>query len=128
MDWQSTGKLILRIMVGGLLLFHGVDKILHGIGFIEGLMKVQGLPKYLAFGVYIGEVLAPVMLLIGWRSRWWAAIVAFNMAVAIYLVHLKSIWALGAHGSWALETPVLYLMGALAILCLGSGKYALSAD
>jgi len=50
------------------------------------------------------------------------------MAVAIYLVHLKSIWALGAYGSWALETPVLYLMGALAILCLGSGKYALSAD
>jgi putative oxidoreductase len=36
MDSQSIGKLILRIMVGGLLLFHGADKVLHGIGFIEG--------------------------------------------------------------------------------------------
>ena len=128
MDWQSVGKLILRIMVGGLLLFHGVDKIVHGIGFVEGLMRVQGLPEYLAFGVYIGEVLAPVMLLLGWRSRWWAGIIAFNMAAAIYLVHLKSVLALGAHGSWALETPALYLLGALAILFLGSGKYAISAD
>jgi putative oxidoreductase len=128
MDSQSVGKLLLRLMVGGLLLFHGVDKILHGIGFIENMMRMQGLPEQVAFGVYIGEVLAPVMLLLGWRSRWWAGIIALNMAAAIYLVHLKSILTLGAHGSWALETPVLFLMSALAITFLGSGKYALTKD
>ncbi len=128
MDSQSIGKLLLRIMVGGLLLFHGIDKILHGIGFVESLMKVHGLPEQAAFGVYIGEVLAPVMLLLGWRSRWWAGIIAFNMAAAIYLVHLKSILTLGAHGSWALETPALFLMSALAIMFLGSGRYAVSKD
>ena len=115
-------------MVGGLLLFHGVDKVIHGIGFIEKLMIVQGLPDYTAFGVYIGEVLAPVLLILGWRSRWWASIIAFNMAAAIYLVQLKSFFALGAHGSWALETPMLFLLGALAIAFLGSGKYAVSSD
>jgi len=127
-DSQSVGKLILRLMVGGLLLFHGVDKVIHGIGFIEKLMIVQGLPDYTAFGVYIGEVLAPVLLILGWRSRWWASIIAFNMAAAIYLVQLKSFFALGAHGSWALETPMLFLLGALAIAFLGSGKYAISSD
>lgn len=115
-------------MIGGLLLFHGVDKILHGIGFIENLLKVQGLPYYLAFGVYVGEILAPLLLLIGWRSRWWAGLIAFNMAVAIYLVHAKSFLALGSHGSWSLETPMLFLLGALAITFLGSGKYAVSSD
>ncbi|MEA3491080.1 MAG: DoxX family protein [Campylobacterota bacterium] len=128
MDSQSIGKLILRIAIGGLLLFHGVDKILHGIGYIESLLKIEGLPPYLAFGVYVGEILAPLMLLVGWRSRWWASIIAFNMAVAIYLVHSKSLLTLGSHGSWSLETPVLFLMGALAIIFLGSGKYAISKD
>ena len=128
MDSQSIGKLILRVMVGGLLLFHGTDKVLHGIGFIEGMMKVQGLPSYVALGVYVGEVLAPLLLLLGWRSRWWAGIIAFNMAAAIYLVHSKSFFTLGAHGSWSLETPMLFLLGALAIAFLGSGKYAVSSD
>lgn len=128
MDSQSIGKLILRIMVGGLLLFHGADKVLHGIGFIEGLMKIQGLPIYVALGVYVGEVLAPLMLMLGWRSRWWAGIIVFNMAAAIYLVHSKSFFVLGTHGSWALETPILFLLAALAITFLGSGKYAISRD
>ncbi len=128
MDSQSLGKLILRVMVGGLLLFHGVDKMLHGVGFIEGMMKVQGLPTYVAFGVYIAEVLAPLILLLGWRSRWWAGIIAFNMAIAIYLAHSKSLFTLGSHGSWSLETPMFFLLGALAIVFLGSGKYAISGD
>ncbi len=128
MDSQSLGKLILRIMVGGLLLFHGMDKVLHGVGSIEVIMKVQGLPTYVTFGVYVAEILAPLMLLLGWRSRWWGGIIAFNMAVAIYLVHSKSFFTLGAHGSWSLESPMFFLLGALAIIFLGSGKYAISGD
>ena len=115
-------------MVGGLLFFHGADKVIHGIGFIEKLMMIQGLPKYTAFGVYVGEVLAPVFLILGWRSRWWAGIIVLNMAAAIYLVQLKSFFVLGTHGSWALETPMLFLLGALAIAFLGSGKYAIAKD
>ena len=128
MDSQSIGKLILRIMVGGLLLFHGVDKVLHGVGFIESLLKIEGLPIYLAFGIYVGEILAPILLIIGWKSRWWAAIITFNMAVAIYLVHSKTLLTLGGHGSWSLETPMLFFMSSLAIVFLGSGKYAISRD
>lgn len=115
-------------MVGGLMLFHGIDKLIHGISFIEGMLKAQGLPHYLAFGVYIGEILAPIFVLIGWRSRWWAGIIVFNMVAAIYLSHAKSLFALGAHGSWSIETPMMFLLGALAISFLGSGKYAVSAD
>lgn len=128
MDLESVGKLILRLMVGGLLFFHGIDKITHGIGFIEGILKVRELPAYIANGVYIGEILAPVLLLLGWRSRWWAGVIALNMIIAIYLVHTKVVFTLGAHGSWALETPMMFLLGALSILFLGSGRYAISKD
>lgn len=127
-DSQSIGKLILRIMVGGMLLFHGVDKLSHGIGFIEKLVAMQGLPSFVAYGIYAGEILAPILLLLGWYSRLWGAIIAFNMAAAIYLVHSKSLFALGDHGAWAIELPMLFMLGALAITFLGSGKYAIKAD
>jgi len=128
MDSQSIGKLLLRVLVGGLLLFHGVDKILHGITFIENSMKMQELPYYIAYGVYIGEVLAPVMLIIGWKSRWWASIVVVNMATAIYLTQLKSFLSLGAYGAWSWEVPIFYLVGALSIVFLGGGRYSVSRD
>ena len=125
---ENIGKLVLRLMVGGMMLFHGIDKALHGITFIEGLVKKQGLPEMLAYGVYVGEILAPIFLIIGWKSRIWAGVIAFNMVVAIYLTKMGSLVKLGAHGAWAVEVPMFYLLSALAIALLGSGKYAVMRD
>lgn len=125
---ENIGKLILRIMLGGMMLFHGIDKALHGVGFIKGLVAGQGLPEFLAYGVYVGEILAPLFLLLGWKSRLWAAVIAINMAVAIYLTNLKGLITLGAHGAWGAEVPMFYLLSALAVMLLGSGKYAIMRD
>ena len=125
---ENIGKLILRLMVGGMMLFHGIDKALHGITFIKGLLKMQGIPEMLAYGVYVGEILSPIFLIIGWKSRIWAGVMVFSMAVAIYLTKLGSFLSIGAHGSWALELPMFYLLSALAIVLLGSGKYAVERD
>ena len=125
---ENIGKLILRIMLGGLMLFHGVNKLQHGIGFIKGLVAAQGLPEVLAYGVYVGELLAPVLLILGWRSRIWAGLIAVNMLVVIYLTQLGAFLKLGAHGSWAVELQMFYLLSALAIAFLGSGKFALRRD
>jgi len=115
-------------MLGGLMLFHGVYKVQHGIGFIKGLMVAQGLPEILAYGVYLGEIIAPVLLILGWRSRIWASLIAVNMLVVIYLTQLGAFLKLGAHGSWAVELQMFYLLSALAIAFLGSGKFALRRD
>jgi len=125
---ESIGKLILRLMVGGMLLFHGVDKALHGITFIKGMLKVHGLPEVLMYGIYVGEILAPIFLIIGWMSRVWAGVIVINMAMAIYLTHLSKLWKLGDHGAWAVELPMFYLLSALVIVLIGSGKYAVSRD
>ena len=125
---ENIGKLILRIMLGSLMLFHGVNKMQHGINFIKGLVTAQGLPEVLAYGVYAGEVLAPVLLILGWRSRIWAGLIAVNMLVVIYLTQLGAFLKLGAHGSWAVELQMFYLFSALAIVFLGSGKFALRRD
>ena len=125
---EHIGKLVLRFMVGGLMLFHGINKVIHGVGFIKGLVVAQGLPEVLAYGVYVGEILAPLLLIFGWKSRLWAGIIAFNMAVAIYLTHMSAFFKLGGHGAWALELPMFYMLSALAIVFLGSGKYAIVRD
>jgi hypothetical protein len=35
---------------------------------------------------------------------------------------------LGAHGAWGMETPMFYLLSALAVMLFGSGKYAIMRD
>lgn len=125
---DHLGKLLLRLMLGGMMLFHGIDKALHGIGFIKGMIQTQGLPELLAYGVYMGEILAPIFMIIGWKSRIWAGVMVMNMAVAIYLTKLNVLFKLGEHGAWAVEIPMFYLLGALSIVLLGSGKYAIMRD
>ncbi len=126
MNRDDIAKLLLRLMVGGLLIFHGVDKMINGISFIQSLMQVHKLPMFLAYGVYVGELLAPLFLIVGWKSRIWAGIIAFNMVAAIYLVHAKSIFTIGEHGALAIESALMYLVASVAILLLGEGKYAIS--
>jgi putative oxidoreductase len=125
---ENIGKFILRCMLGGLMLFHGIDKALHGIGFIKGLVKGQGLPEFLAYSVYVGEIVAPLFLILGWKSRFWAGVVAVNMAVVIYLTQFKGLFTLVVHGAWGMEIPIFYLLSALAVMFLGSGKYAIMRD
>ena len=125
---EHIGKLILRIMLGGLMLFHGGNKLQHGIEFIKGLVVAQHLPEFLAYGVYVGEILAPILLILGWRSRIWAGIIAVNMLVVIYMTQLGAFMKLGAHGSWSVELQMFYLLSALAIAFLGSGKFAITRD
>ncbi len=125
---EHVGKLLLRLMVGGMMLFHGIDKAVNGIAFIKGLVSKQGLPEVLAYGVYVGEILAPLFLIIGWRSRLWAWVIVLNMIVAIYLTKLNVLFSIGDHGAWAIELPMFYLLSAFVIALIGSGKYAVTRD
>ncbi|PHS35656.1 MAG: GntR family transcriptional regulator [Sulfurovum sp.] len=125
---DNIGKLLLRLMLGGMMLFHGIDKALHGIAFLKGIMHVHGLPEALAYGVFVGEILAPIFLIIGWQSRVWAGVIVVNMAFAVYLTQWSAMLKLGEHGAWAVETPMFYLLSALVVMFLGSGKYAIIRD
>ncbi len=115
---------ILAFTVGFLLLFHGVDKILNGIDFIEEMLENFGVPyaKYVAYGVFIGEVIAPIMLIINRYVKIAGGIVALNMLVAIFLAHKESIFTLSEHGGWSIELQMLYLIGGLALF-FSNGKW-----
>jgi len=122
----DLGLLILRLSLGGLMLFHGIAKVMHGIGGIQGMLSSKGLPSFLAYGVYVGEVIVPILLILGFRTRIAALIFAFNMFVAMLLAHSGDIFSLSKHGGWAVELIALFLFGAIALFFTGGGKYGLS--
>jgi putative oxidoreductase len=127
---DAVGKLLLRLTVGGLMLFHGISKLFNPgtVGFIGSKLAEAGLPEALAYGVYIGEVVAPLMIIVGLLSRAGAALIVINMLFAIILVHAGDLFALTEHGGWRLELQGFYLLGSLAIVFLGSGRYAWKPD
>ena len=122
---ESLGKLILRLTVGILLLFHGVHKLLTGIGFIEQMVSVHHLPSMLAYGVYLGEILGPLLVILGVFTRIGAALIVINMIAAVLLAGMGQLVALGPMGGYALELEAFYLFGAVAIFLLGAGGLSL---
>lgn len=57
---EDAGKLLLRLAVGGLMLFHGLHKLLDGVDGISGMLVAKGLPGFIAYGVLGGKWLPPV--------------------------------------------------------------------
>ncbi|WP_157264041.1 DoxX family protein [Azohydromonas aeria] len=121
---EDTGKLVLRVALGVLVLMHGIAKVISGPGSALGLLAKAGLPTELAYGVYIGEVVAPMLLIAGLFTRAAALIVVINMLFAIGLAHMAQLGQLTKTGGWALELQGMYLFGALAVALLGAGRYS----
>ncbi|MDE2367162.1 MAG: DoxX family protein [Betaproteobacteria bacterium] len=127
---DNLGKLILRLTVGILILFHGVFKLLHpeSLESISKMLAAINLPQPVAYGVLVGEVIAPIMVIVGFYSRIGALLISGNMIFALLLAHRAQLFTLTANGGWALELQGFYLFSGLAVLFLGSGRLALKPD
>lgn len=123
---NDLGLLILRITVSVLMFLHGISKFGGSLEFIKGMLAEKGIPDFIAYGVLVGEILAPIAILIGFRTRIAAAIYAFNCLVAILIAHSSEIFSMGEHGGWALELLGLYFFGALTLFFTGAGNIAVS--
>jgi len=120
----DTGRLLLRVGLGVLILLHGIAKVMNGIGpILEGVEKA-GLPRDFGYLVYVGEVVAPILLIVGFLTRPAALVIAINMAFAVYLVHASQLFTLTKQGGWALELQGMYFLAAVAIALLGAGRYS----
>ena len=123
---DDVGKLILRLTLAVLVLFHGVAKITSGIGPIEGMVTGAGLPSFVAYGVYLGEILGPILVLVGFYARIGALLIVANMLFALVLAHRDDLMALSPHGGWALELQGFFLLTALAVVFLGPGRASMN--
>src|SRR5271157_2743030 len=100
---RDIGKLILRVTVGGLLLFHGVSKLINGIAWMAGPLSASHLPFFIAYGLYVGEIVAPLLIILGVWTRPAALVIVFNMFMAIVLVSHARMASISPGGGWGIE-------------------------
>lgn len=122
---DDLGKLLLRLVLGILILLHGIAKITAGPAFIISAVTSAGLPAAFGYLVYVGEVLAPVLLIVGIWTRPAALVIAGNMVFAIFLVHMKQLTSINQQGGWELELQGMFLVTALALVFLGAGRFSI---
>jgi putative oxidoreductase len=123
---DDIGKLVLRLTLGILMLLHGIAKMRYGVSGIEGMVTGHGLPGFLAYGVFIGEVLAPLLVILGFYARIGGLLMAGNMVVAIALAHSSQLFSIGKSGGWELELQGFFLFTAIVVALIGPGKFSIN--
>src|SRR5215831_15191304 len=91
-EMQKWGIALLRVAVGIVLFAHGAQKLFgFGISGTAGFFAHAGIPlPVLSAILSIGaEFLGGFVLILGLFTRLAAAVLVFNMAVAVVAVHLK---------------------------------------
>lgn len=125
---RDTGLLLLRCTIGILIVFHGFANMNSNYAYIKSLLNGIGMPEFLAYGGFIGEIIAPIIVVIGYKARLGSLIIAFFFLIAIFLGHSSDIFSLNQFGGWGIELQALYLFGSMTIFLVGAGKFALSTN
>lgn len=84
---NDLGLLLLRLTVGGLMLFHGIAKAMGGYVFVAAMLVERGLPSGLVWLSVAAELLCSLMIVLGLYTRAAAVVMAGNMVVAVFMAH-----------------------------------------
>lgn len=125
---ENLGIFILRLAIPFTMLIYGINKVIDGTGFIGSLLEQYGLPKIMANGIFVGEIVAPLMLMIGFRTRLAGLIFSFNCFMAIVMAQSQNIFKLNEFGGWSIDLLFIYLIAGIVFYLSGGGHYALSTS
>lgn len=119
--------LVLRVSIGLLMLLHGVSKLGPNFEIVNKMVFDNGLPYVFSYAVFAGEIIAPLMLITGFRTRMAAVVFAINCVTAIALAHSANLFSLTPYGGWKEELLGLYLFGAISLFFTGGGRFSVSS-
>ena len=126
---ERLAVLILRLFLGFAFMMHGSQKLLGafgggGVSGVAGMMGKLGIEPSLlwAWVVSITEFVGGVCLFFGFLTRFWAAGLVIDMAVAIVKVNLVNGFFAGKNG---VELPLTFGVIALVILLTGPGSMSM---
>ena len=110
---------ILRILPSAFLLTHGIPKFQRLIAGNTEFGNPLGIGEApTLFLAVLAEFLCPILLIIGFKTRWAAIPPAITMAVAAFMVHAADPFGVK-------EKPLLFLVFFILIFMLGPGKYSI---
>lgn len=116
----SIALLILRVVIGGMMLTHGLGKLtmLFGNGPIQFLDPLGiGLIASLVLAVF-AEVICSIFLIFGVATRFSAISLSITMFIAAFIVHANDDFAVK-------EMALLYLLIYVVLAIVGAGKYSI---
>jgi putative oxidoreductase len=123
---EDVGKLILRLTVACLMIFHGIAKVKGGIGWMGPMLASHHIPAFVGYGVYVAEIVVPILLIVGIYTRLAALVIAFDMFMAIVLVIQGKVFEVNPRsGGLGGEIELFYLLASVAIFFLGAGRLSL---
>lgn len=123
----DLAALVLRLTLGAVLLAHGLLKLVvfTPAGTAAFFDKI-GLPGPLAYLVIAAELVAGLAIIVGWRTRLFAAVIA-PILFGSALPHMPNGWVFSAAGGgW--EYSAFLGLTAIALALLGGGRYAVGAE
>jgi putative oxidoreductase len=110
----------MRLAVGGVFLQHGIQKFNMGIPSLATFVHGIPIPFASLWAVYLTvvETVGAACVLLGIFTRFWAVLMAANMAVAILAVRLPR--------HEGVELELLLLAGAVTLVALGDGPLSVA--
>jgi len=121
MKLQSCGLTVLRVVVGIVFVVHGYQKLFkfgfHGVAGMFGHMGIP-LPAFFAVVVTLVEFVGGILLIAGIAVRISSALLAIDMMVALFKVHLP-------HGFFSpngVELPLTLLAALICLMLAGGGS------
>ncbi len=118
----DAAVLILRVVLGIIMLYHGWPKLTNLGGTIQGFTGM-GIPLPALSAVFstVAEVGGGLLLLLGVFTDIAGLLIAIDMLGAIIFVHAKNGFAVDKGG---IEWPLALLAMALALALAGPGRYS----
>jgi len=115
----SVGLLALRIAIGGLMLVHGLQKLMNFSELAGQFPDPLGMGSQLSLIAAIGaEVGCSLLVMLGLGTRLAALPLAFTMFVALFLVHASDPWQMK-------ELAAVYLCVYLSLILTGGGEFSI---
>jgi putative oxidoreductase len=128
--YPGWGIALVRVVLGIVFLVHGWEKLFGdaGVTGFAAMLGMEGFPAagVLAWGVTLVELLGGLLLLMGWLTRWVAAVLFLEMLVALFAVHVEyGFFVFRPAGEWGYEYNLVLLAGLGCLVLAGGGKLAM---
>ena len=126
-SFTNFGLLVVRLTLGVCLFMHGVAKIMNGVSGVKSMLMAKNIPEFVAYGVYLGEIVAPVMIILGLFCRIGALLVLGLCGIILYVAYPDPT-AMSSHGGFTAEILYLYIGISFCLLVCGGGRFAIIKD
>jgi putative oxidoreductase len=120
--FHAAVPLVLRVVLGGLFVWHGIDKFDSGIGSVEDMFTMWGVPApgLTAPLTAIIEIVGGALLIAGLATR--AAAMALSLVMVGALLYVKKdLGIISSEPMPGAELDLALLAGLVAVLLLGPG-------